>query len=456
MDERVAGCGVRLLALDRLQHAGAGDLPRLTEVVTLLAQRSQQPDDRDRGVQTDGVADPRVLGGVRRQDQRDPSLRRGDVPQSGVVDRDLGDPPAALGIGDVVRQSVAVGLLEGERHRDDPAVELRHRHLGGHVERRHALVRVGPGRPTPGQAQSLQDRDVEGSQCPDVPGLVVTAGAGGGRLGPTGGEHGGDQGVQGAQVLQQIGRSVAQRSGEDRLADTAGGIDGVGQSLHVRGVAGGLLGPVEEDPHPRAGAGRRRGRSRQHAPVRLLDRRLEADPGQQHGVGQEGVQLGEVLGSPLGQVDVRVRGHPHRYRRQLHQRGVGCLLTSEHHHRLAGRPEPLEPAAQVLRRSEQPDHDEVGVGQGRPQIGVAGLAGVRPQVVRAAGTGREEVGVGGREQGYPGHRRSLGQPRTPTDRPTRASRVGRGDATVRLDARGPPAGRARRSRPHGWSPERPR
>ncbi len=45
------------------------------------------------------------------------------------------DAGAAFRIGDVGDQTLVVNLLEGERNRDDATVELRHRDLGGDVER---------------------------------------------------------------------------------------------------------------------------------------------------------------------------------------------------------------------------------------------------------------------------------------------------------------------------------
>ena len=154
-------------------------------------------------------------------------------------------------------------------------------------------------------------------QGADVPRLVVAARTDGGRLGAAGGEHGGDQRVQGAEMVEQVGRGIAQRRGEDRNAHPAGRVDGVGERLDVRGVAGGELGPVEDDADPWAGRGRSLAavgaRSGKLAPGRLLRRRVEALAGQQHGVGQERVQCGEIGAAALGQVQVRLGGGPDRH-----------------------------------------------------------------------------------------------------------------------------------------------
>ena len=109
---------------------------------------------------------------------------------------------------------------------------------------------------------------------------------------------------------------------------------------------------------------------RQQPPERLLYRRLEADTGQQHSVAEKSVQLPEVSRPAVGQVDVGIGSNPHRNGRELHQRGVGCLLAAEHHHRFAGRTKPVETAAQQLRRAEYSRDDQVTSLQHLGQLGV--------------------------------------------------------------------------------------
>ena len=114
-------------------------------------------------------------------------------------------------------------------------------------------------------------------------------------------------------------RSIAQRGGEDRYANAAGRIDSVGERLHVRGVSGGVLSAIEQDAD--AWSGRSTGNGAAAPPDRLLDRRLEADTGQQHGVAEKRAAGGDC---PARRGPGR-RGHrrrPHRNGRQLHQRGV--------------------------------------------------------------------------------------------------------------------------------------
>src|SRR4029453_3366736 len=96
--------------------------------------------------------------------------------------RDLGDPTAAFMIRRVVRQPVGVSLLEGERHRDDPPVELPSRYLGGHAERGETFVRSSPGSAVPGEAEPLQDGNIQRGKGPYVPRLVVLTGGRGSRF----------------------------------------------------------------------------------------------------------------------------------------------------------------------------------------------------------------------------------------------------------------------------------
>ena len=170
--------------------------PPSPHVVAGLRHRPEQRDRAGRGVEPDGVADPGVLGRVRRQHQHDPLVRVRDVPQPGVPHGDPGDAGGALGVGHVDRQAVGVELLERERHRDQPAVELGHGDLGGDVERRQPVVVGRPRRAAAGQAEALQDRDVERGELGDVPRLVVAARRRAGRLRAARGEHGDDHRVR--------------------------------------------------------------------------------------------------------------------------------------------------------------------------------------------------------------------------------------------------------------------
>ena len=80
VDQRVACGGIGMLTIDRIEWSCPRDLTRCAKIVTGRAHRSQQLDHRDRGVQPDGVADPRVLGRVGREHDRNAPLLDGDVP----------------------------------------------------------------------------------------------------------------------------------------------------------------------------------------------------------------------------------------------------------------------------------------------------------------------------------------------------------------------------------------
>lgn len=142
----------------------------------------QQGHRAGRGVQAHRVADAGVFGRVGREDQGHPLVGGGDLAQPCVPDRQARDPGAALRVGHIGDQPVVVNLLERERNRDDAAVELGHRHLAGHVQRRQAVVVGAPLIPRASQTQALQDRDVQRRQVLNVPAVIVAAGRGGGRL----------------------------------------------------------------------------------------------------------------------------------------------------------------------------------------------------------------------------------------------------------------------------------
>ena len=204
VDEGVAGGGV--VGIGGLVEE-PGDRPVVgAQVVALLAHPAHQSDGRDGRVQAHGVADARVLGRVRRQHQRDPALGLRHVAQSGVRHGDPGDAGAALGVGDIAGQTVRVDLFERERRGDDAAVELGDRDLAGRVQRVDAVVGGLPVVAPPGQAQALQDGDVEGGNALDVPALVVASRAHRARRRSARGEDRDDQRIERAERVEQFVR----------------------------------------------------------------------------------------------------------------------------------------------------------------------------------------------------------------------------------------------------------
>ena len=300
-------------------------------VVPRVTHRAQQRDRAGRGVQPDGVADTRVLGGICREHQRHSLVGAPESPAAGRVYGDPGDAGAAFRIGDVGGQTLVVDLLERERNRDDAAVELRHRDLGGDVERRQpsSLSR-------PGARGYSSGTGPAGSGCPGRRARPRSscrrrrrpsprrAGV------PAGGEHGGHHCVGGAEQRRAAparpSRSEAQNTGSGRPPASS---MAPAQRLDEAGVARHVLGAVVEHrdgrdrpPLPE----RRRGRGR---PRSARGRRLEAEAGHQHRVAEEGVQLPQIRQAALREIDVGLQRDAGGRRRMPHQLGVRRLLTAD-------------------------------------------------------------------------------------------------------------------------------
>ena len=403
------GQPVRVLAaaFDERVHQGvavAGRQPgHLADVVTGVAQGAQQRQRTGRGVQTDRVADARVLRRVGREHQRQPLVRCGDPAQVGVVDRQAGHPGAPLRVGYVRDQPVVVDLLERERDGDDAPVELGHRDLGGHVQRAQPVVVGRPLRPRAGQAQPLQDWNIQGGKVFDVPTVVVTARADGRRRCPTGRQHRHHHRVRGGEQLQQLGLRGAQRRAVHRQRAAAGPLDRVAQHLDVGGVAGQLLGAVVQDGNGRAGACG--GLALRHPPRRGGGGRAESEPGHQHGVAEERVQLPQVVHPALGQVVVGLHGDARRHRGALHQIGVGRLFSADHHGGHPARGDRVDTVLPGPVAAQDPGHHHAGAGEQLLEFALDQPRRVSPPVLGTAGAGGDQVGVGGREQqdGGPGH-----------------------------------------------------
>ncbi len=368
------------------------------EVVALGAQSAQQDHRAGGRVETDGVADAGVLGRVGGQHQREALVGRRDVPQAGVAQRDPRDPGGAFGIGDVGGQAVPVDLLERERHRDQPPVELGHGDLGRRVQRRDALVARQPGRPRTGQAQRLQDRHVQAGQRAGVPRLVVAAR---GRLGGAGaarGQHGGEDGVGGRQLGDQAGFGRAQRRHVERQGAAARRLDRVAQGADEGGVPAHVVGAVVEHGHGRAAG--RGGLARQRAPRRRGRGRVEAVAGEQHGVRQEAGELLQVAGAAVRQIRVRLGGDADRHGGGRHELGVRGLFTAEDDDGPPVGEQQVEPVLPRPHPAEQADDHEPGPVEQPGQL-VQREPGRIGEAVRHRAAGRpraEQVGVGGGQQ----------------------------------------------------------
>ena len=380
--------GVAVGRLDAGERVVAGGG---AEVVAVLAQRPEEADGAGRGVEADGVADPGVLGRVRRQHHRHPPVGRGDVPQPGQGDGGAGHPAGPLGVGDVPRQAVAVELLERERDADQPAVELGDGHLGGRVQRAQAGGGGGPLGPRRGQAQRLDDRDVEGGDGAGVPGLVVAAGLRQRRGRPAGGEH---------RHHQRVGPARAPPAGRGRpLAGWRTRPAGPGPRGPRRPRRGRrrtrccrpARGPGSRGRRPSA----RRSPAAPH-PHAGVARGREAVAGEQDRVGQEVGSSARLAGPPWA----RYGGPGRRCRRgrgQRHQGRVGGLLAAEDDQRRGWRRNRPVPRARPARRragGRRPGRRRPAGPAGPPAAAGPGWpAGSRP-----GWPWPQQVGVGGRQQ----------------------------------------------------------
>ncbi len=246
------------------------------------------------------------LVGIRREHQRDPLVGGGDVPQPRVPDGEAGDPRAPLRVGDIGDQPVVVDLLERERNGDDAAVELGHRDLGGDVQRglspsslsrhwlrelvRHRPCRIGMSRAArcaTFQLSSSPPADAVAGLSPPAASTVTTMRVGG------------------AEPLQQLGFGGAQRRAVHRQRPRRRPPRWPGTAPRRRRCCRPAAGRGSTAPRS-SGPALRGVRPLQHAPGRGRDRRREPEAGHQHGVGQEGVQLAQVVDAALGQVDVRL------------------------------------------------------------------------------------------------------------------------------------------------------
>ena len=337
-----------------------------TEIVTGRTHFGEQVDCARRSIETDRVADAGVLGRVRREHQSNATLGGGNVAQLAVTDRDPGDTGSALDVGDVRGQSVGVDFLEGERDGNDAAVEFRHRDLGRDVERRQSVVVLVPGGAATGQAQALQDGDVERSECGDIPGFVVATGGRGRGLRATGSKNCHDHGVGAAERAQKFGFCGSQRCAVDRQRGATGLGDRVAQRLDVPGVSGQMLGAVVQNCDDRTARRVEIGREISDAPGRQVGRRFEPVAGEQDGVGQEVVQLCQILCATLGQVVVRLGSNAGGNRRALHEVGVRRVLAAENDYGESGGEDHVQavfPAATAAEDTN--DHEVDAVEQGR-------------------------------------------------------------------------------------------
>ena len=206
-------------------------------------------------------------------------------------------------------------------------------------------------------------------------------------------EHGDDQGVRGARACRSSsGSAGAQRGAEHRQRAGRRRPRRACRARRRRRCSRELVGPVVED-------GRRPGRRSSRSTSRAarsriphdgqLDGRVEALAGEQHRVGEEGVQLAEVGRAALGQVGVRLGGDA----RRAPSTAPSARRPGPARRRArppAGRPRSTasSPSCQARRAAEDPDDDDVGAVQQGGQLSGGGAGRVGEPVVRAATRGR--------------------------------------------------------------------
>ena len=110
------------------------------------------------------------------------------------------------------------------------------------------------------------------------------------------------------------------------------------------------------------------------------------------------MQLVEIVHAALGQIDVRLQGDAGRDGRMAHQVGIWCLLAADHHRRHAASDNRVDAVLPGPVTAEDPHHDEIGAVELFAELTVDKPRRVRPPVLRTAGTGGDQVGVGRRQQ----------------------------------------------------------
>ena len=264
----------------------------------------------------------------------------------------------ALGVGDVGDQPVVVDLLERERNGDDAARRTRAPRPGW---RRPAGVRpsslAAHCARGAGQAQALQDRDVQSGEVRRRPSLVVAAGRRGRRAGAPGGQHGHDHRVGGAQRVEQLGFGGAQRGAVHRQRAAAGVPRSRRTAPRRRRCCRPAAGRGSRAPRP-SGRRRRAAAPLQHAPGRHADGGVEARRRSaarcRTGTRAAGARFSDAA---LGQVDVRLqrRCPPGTVERPISSASGACSPpTHDRRHARWRAPRRCRPARRGSRRGCAP------------------------------------------------------------------------------------------------------
>jgi len=105
------------------------------------------------------------------------------------------------------------------------------------------------------------------------------------------------------------------------------------------------------------------------------------------------VQLTQVGRAALGQIGVRLGGHPGRHGGKPHQLGIGRLLTAEHHDRRRAAQKGIESFLPRPPATEDPHDHHVDPVDQRGKVVNAGAGRVGEPIAGTARTGTEQIGV---------------------------------------------------------------
>ena len=317
-----------------------------------------------------------------------------------------GHPGGPLRVGGVDRHPVRAGLLERERHRDQPAVELGHRHLHGRVHRGERGAGRRPGRPGRGQAQRLQHRDVQGGQRGHVPGVVITAR---GRVRghrPARREHGDDDRVHPLEQVVELRaarRAASRRTRAPRWPRTPRPrrpacrrtrcsrrprASGRTRCRRWGGRAGAAARHAGRGARPYSGS--TSGGSKPSPVSRIVSDRNRAS-------------WARLPRAAFAQVGQGLGGHPGGHRGQRHQLRVRGRLAAEHHRGQAAGQHGVQALGPAAAAAEQAHHHAERAVQQRGQVrrrgtGRVGQPPVSAALFPGAGPGGQQVGVRSREQ----------------------------------------------------------
>ena len=243
---------VRTLVDQRVhQRVAVGGQRGAAEVVAVGAERLQQPHRRGGSVETDGVADAGVAARIAAEDDRQALLDVAGPVQPGEPRRQPGQHADALDVR-LVADAAVDRLFEGDRHGDDPAVELRQGDVHHRVDRGEAGIAGLPAGARRADGDRLENGKAEPLQRLHRP-LGGHLRSAGGQLAHGEGQRADHRVAEGATIrateVGERGRVVpvgAQRIAEDGQRSASRLLERADQGVDDGEVAAHPVGPVEE------------------------------------------------------------------------------------------------------------------------------------------------------------------------------------------------------------------